>query len=135
MEDRELENICKSSIYSKVGKDARFNFLGGNLPVGEGIRRVSTRQFAVLIEADAALMKRSNRVFRLKNGPLEMKSSLAEGCFLRSRHSINSLFFFQPVTLSSLSQGYRSSIILVFLNHSWTFLPFFFNSFRSSLHI
>lgn len=35
MEDRELENICKSSIYSRVGKDARFNFPGGNLPVGE----------------------------------------------------------------------------------------------------
>lgn len=120
MEDRELENICKSSIYSRIEKDARFNFPGGNLPVEEGIRRVSTRQFAVLIEADAALMKRSNRVFRLKNGPLEMKSSVAEGCFLRSRHSINSLFLFfsQRVTLS---QGSR----MLFFDYARFLNPFF----------
>lgn len=131
MEDRELENICKSSIYSRIEKDARFNFPGGNLPVEEGIRRVSTRQFAVLIEADAALMKRSNRVFRLKNGPLEMKSSVAEGCFLRSRHSINSLFLFFLNELRCLKdRGCRSSIMLVFLIHSSILLPFFFDSFR-----
>lgn len=131
MEDRELENICKSSIYSRIEKDARFNFPGGNLPVEEGIRRVSTRQFAVLIEADAALMKRSNRVFRLKNGPLEMKSSVAEGCFLRSRHSINSLFLFFLNELRCLKdRGCRSSIMLVFLIHFSILLPFFFDSFR-----
>lgn len=137
MEDRELENICKSSIYSKVGKDARFNFPGGNLPVGEGIRRVSTRQFAVLIEADAALMKRSNRVFRLKNGPLEMKSSLAEGCFLRSRHSINSLFFFSISWARCLKDTvFRLySFSKPFLDASPIFLQLFsFFSSYSSLH-
>lgn len=139
MEDRELENICKSSIYSKVGKDARFNFPGGNLPVGEGIRRVSTRQFAVLIEADAALMKRSNRVFRLKNGPLEMKSSLAEGCFLRSRHSINSLFSFSTsyveLVVSRIPFFDYTRFLKPFLDASPIFLQLFsFFSSYSSLH-
>lgn len=109
-------------------------FLEEIYPSGKGIRRVSTRQFAVLIEADAALMKRSNRVFRLKNGPLEMKSSVAEGCFLRSRHSINSLFFsssflfFQRVTLSSLSRGSR----IPFFDYA-RFLNPFFDTFPISL--
>lgn len=100
MEDRELENICKSSIYSKVGegREIQFSWRKSTRP-GRNSKSFNPppppRQFAVLIEADAALMKRSNRVFRLKNGPLEkMKSSLAQGCFLRSRYSINSLFFF-----------------------------------------
>lgn len=129
MEDRELENICKSSIYSKVGGRTRDSiFLEEIYPSGKEFE-----------EFQPPAVCRFNRGGCRFNETIESRFSAEKWAtredekFTRSRmpppipllDKFSFSFFFQRVTSSSLSQGSstRRSIILVFLIHSSILVP------------